>query len=53
MAKKSNPKKSEKAYIHVSGMTCASCVARVEQALSGVSGVGEIPGRGKEVSLVL
>jgi Cu+-exporting ATPase len=29
----------EKAVYEVEGMTCASCVARVEKALSGVSGV--------------
>ncbi len=29
----------KKAKIHIAGMTCASCVARVEQALSSVPGV--------------
>jgi len=33
------PKKSEKAHIHITGMTCASCVARVEQVLLSVPGV--------------
>jgi Cu+-exporting ATPase len=32
-------KKPQKARIHVTGMSCASCVARVEQALAGVPGV--------------
>ncbi len=32
-------KKSRKTRIHVTGMTCASCVARVEQALASVPGV--------------
>ena len=36
MADKTAPKKS---IYPVSGMTCASCVARVEQALAGVPGV--------------
>jgi Cu+-exporting ATPase len=31
--------KTQKASIHIVGMTCASCVARVEEALSGVRGV--------------
>jgi Cu+-exporting ATPase len=31
--------KSQKAQIHVTGMTCASCVARVEEALKSVPGV--------------
>jgi len=39
MAEKSSPKKSEKASIPVTGMTCASCIARVEQALASVPGV--------------
>ncbi|PIP05090.1 MAG: copper-translocating P-type ATPase [Syntrophobacterales bacterium CG23_combo_of_CG06-09_8_20_14_all_48_27] len=34
-----NYKKSVKALIHISGMSCASCVARVEKALSSVPGV--------------
>ena len=38
MAQKSGRKK-EKVRIHVGDMTGASCVARVEQALAGVSGV--------------
>jgi len=37
MAQKS--KKAEKAYLRITGMTCASCVARVEAALSEVPGV--------------
>jgi Cu+-exporting ATPase len=32
-------RKKEKVQIHVTGMTCASCVARVEQALNSVPGV--------------
>jgi len=39
MADKMNYKKSVKALIHISGMSCASCVARVEKALSSVPGV--------------
>ena len=39
MVEKSSSKKSEKAHIHITGMTCASCVARVEEALSSVPGV--------------
>ena len=38
MAQKSGSKKG-KVRIHIGGMTCASCAARVEQALAGVSGV--------------
>jgi Cu+-exporting ATPase len=39
MATKSSTKKAVKAHIPITGMTCASCVNRVEQALSGVPGV--------------
>lgn len=39
MLDKLNYKKSVKARIHITGMTCASCVARVEKALSSVPGV--------------
>ena len=38
MAQKTGLRK-EKVQIHVTGMTCASCVARVEQALASVPGV--------------
>jgi Cu+-exporting ATPase len=34
-----NTNKTEKAHMHITGMTCASCVARVEEALSSVPGV--------------
>jgi len=39
MARNLSPKKLEKSIFPVEGMSCASCVARVEQALSGVPGV--------------
>ncbi len=39
MAEKPHSNKVEKAHIHITGMTCASCVARVEVALSSVPGV--------------
>jgi Cu+-exporting ATPase len=39
MASKSSASKAQKAYIPITGMTCASCVSRVEQALAEVPGV--------------
>jgi Cu+-exporting ATPase len=39
MAERSKSKKLEKSIFPVEGMSCASCVARVEQALSDVPGV--------------
>jgi len=39
MVEKSKSKKLEKSIFPVGGMSCASCVARVEQALSNVPGV--------------
>ncbi len=32
----------EKVDLHIEGMSCASCVGRVERALSGVEGVSEV-----------
>ena len=39
MDEEPNTRKPEKANIPITGMTCASCVARVEEALSGVPGI--------------
>lgn len=39
MADKTNSKKSNRASIHITGMSCASCVARVEEAISSLPGV--------------
>ncbi len=34
-------KKSQKANIHITGMTCATCAATVEKALAETEGVGQ------------
>ncbi len=39
MAEKSNSKKSEKARIHITGMTCTTCAATIEKGLAETSGV--------------
>jgi len=39
MAGKSKPKKSEKAKIHIAGMTCTTCAATIEKGLSETPGV--------------
>ena len=39
MAVKSNSKKSEKAHIHITGMTCTTCAATIEKALTETPGV--------------
>ncbi|MBM3141576.1 MAG: heavy metal translocating P-type ATPase [Chloroflexi bacterium] len=39
MVEKSNSKKSEKANIHITGMTCTTCAATIEKSLSGTPGV--------------
>jgi len=39
MTEKSNSKKSEKAHIHVTGMTCTTCAATIEKGLAETPGV--------------
>jgi len=39
MAEKSTSQKSEKAHIHITGMTCTTCAATVEKGLSNTLGV--------------
>ncbi len=39
MVEKSNSKKSEKANIHITGMTCTTCAATIEKSLSETPGV--------------
>jgi Cu+-exporting ATPase len=39
MVEKSNSKKSEKAKIHVTGMTCTTCAATIEKGLADTPGV--------------
>ena len=39
MAGKSKPKKSEKAKIHIAGMTCTTCAAIIEKGLAETPGV--------------
>ncbi len=39
MAGKSKPKKSEKAKIHIAGMTCTTCAATIEKGLAETPGV--------------
>jgi Cu+-exporting ATPase len=39
MAEKSTPKKSEKAHIHITGMTCTTCAATIEKGLAKTLGV--------------
>jgi len=39
VTEKSNPKKSEKVRIHVTGMTCTTCAATVEKGLAETQGV--------------
>ncbi|MCK5434656.1 MAG: copper ion binding protein, partial [Dehalococcoidales bacterium] len=39
MAEKSNSKKSEKAHIHITGMTCTTCAATIEKGLTETPGV--------------
>ena len=39
MAEKSNSKKSEKAHIHITGMTCTTCAATIEKGLAETPGV--------------
>ncbi|GAG35666.1 unnamed protein product, partial [marine sediment metagenome] len=39
MADKTNSKKSDKASIHITGMTCTTCAATIEKGLSETSGV--------------
>ncbi len=39
MVVKSNSKKSEKAHIHITGMTCTTCAATIEKALTETPGV--------------
>ena len=42
MVKKSSSKKSEKAHIHITGMTRASCAATIEKGLAKLLGVSQI-----------
>ncbi|MBA7620324.1 Copper-exporting P-type ATPase [subsurface metagenome] len=39
MAQKTKPKKSEKAHIHITGMTCTTCAATIEKGLAKTPGV--------------
>ena len=39
MAEKSNSKKSDKAHIHITGMTCTTCAATIEKGLADTAGV--------------
>jgi len=39
MSERSSSKKSEKAHIHITGMTCTTCAATVEKGLSETPGV--------------
>src|SRR3972149_3535124 len=39
MADKANFKKTDKASIHITGMTCATCAATIEKGLSGIPGI--------------
>jgi len=41
MGEKSTPnsKKTEKAHIHITGMTCTTCAATIEKGLAAIPGV--------------
>jgi len=39
MAEKTKPKKSEKAHIHITGMTCTTCAATIQKGLAETPGV--------------
>ncbi len=39
MGEKSNSKKTEKARIHITGMTCTTCAATIEKGLAETLGV--------------
>jgi len=39
MVEKSSPKKSKKAHIHITGMTCTTCAATIEKGLAETPGV--------------
>ena len=41
MAEKSSAKKSEKAHIHITGMTCTTCAATIQKGLAKTPGVQE------------
>ena len=39
MAGKTSSNKSEKAHIHITGMTCTTCAATIEKGLAEIPGV--------------
>jgi Cu+-exporting ATPase len=41
MTEKTNAKKFDRASIHITGMTCATCAANIEKALSEIPGIEE------------
>jgi len=41
MAQKSSSRKSEKAHIHITGMTCTTCAATIEKGLADTLGVDQ------------
>ena len=41
MAEKSNSRKTDKAHIHITGMTCTTCAATIEKGLAETLGVEE------------